>query len=172
MEWHLLTWAFLKSPNDLRRELQLAILREGIDAPNQKELIGQKTHGFNFWVSVVESSKNILAIFPNIEKETDGLKHSFRYYLRAVSISSLPPKVRAKMEDFYSAFRKRDDRSYSDFRDFKSHFTLVIERQQDYRRTGVVNCQLCIEGREVVLQALGRDLRVEATLRLHAVLLQ
>ena len=161
MTWHLLWWAFPKSPNDLRKELQIALLREGIDAPNQNVAVGSKYDGFNFWLSVSESTEKFLSTFPTFEKDTERGKNRARYPLRDISISALPPKIRAKMDDLYDALRRRTDRSFSDFRDFKAHFTVVTIAQSGYMQKGTLQCELCIEGREVVLQAIGRDIKVK-----------
>jgi len=158
--WHLSAFCLPEHHDYLRENLQLAILREGIDAPMEETKQFAKDAGFTFRFHVLLETFSMRAnhIFKSHASKSKNWTKPVLYPLREVSLENTPHAVTRKLEDIYINMRKKEERhDRDDFVKFRTHFALVV-LPQTVGTSKHVNCELCIEGREMVLQALAYDL--------------
>ena len=159
--WHLNEFCFPKHHDNLREMLQLAILREGIDAPMEETKQFAKDAGFTFRFHLLLETFSIRAnhIFKSHASRSKNWTKPVLYPLRDISLENTPHEVAKKLEDIYISMRKKEERvDLGDLLKFRTHFALVV-LPQSVGTSEHVKCELCIEGREMVLQALAYDLR-------------
>ena len=145
----------------LKDEVQLCILREGIDSPSEREkrFSDQEGFFFSFKLDIRTIDLQESPLLKSALIHDNDVAQSSIYEISSCPVGAVPPVVEEKISEIYHAYTLKGNRSSELYASFRRAFALVVPKPsgKTLRKKGEINCELRWSGRDVVAGAVYRE---------------